>query len=223
VCRNVEHRFSCWSTSILWCEPRPGVPRTITDAQVEAVFVVDEKPQIQALQRTAPVLPMIPGVPERRSHDYVRHGTIDLFAALNTVTGEVIGKLSAQYRGHQRRFEISAPGRRSAHRAVSQNTRTGTLGGPHPAGTRGGHPHRLARALPELGCGKKPRRCRTSSGATVSRIKRSYAATDHGGSRRITADHTDLGSRRRISPADRCRSVLDVRIRAAGALTCGDR
>jgi transposase len=63
-----------------------------------AVFSVDEKPQIQALERTAPVLPMIPGVPERRSHDYVRHGTTDLFAALNTATGKVIGKLSAQHR-----------------------------------------------------------------------------------------------------------------------------
>jgi transposase len=63
-----------------------------------AVFAVDEKPQIQALQRTAPVLPMIPGVPERRSHDYVRHGTIDLFAALNTATGKVIGKLPALHR-----------------------------------------------------------------------------------------------------------------------------
>jgi transposase len=139
-------------------EPRPGVPRTITDAQVEevvvrtleqvpegathwskrelarqvgisptsvhriwrafglqpwrtedfkispdpldgaVVFAVDEKPQIQALERTAPVLPMMPGVPERRSHDYVRHGTIDLFAALNTATGKVIGKLYAQHR-----------------------------------------------------------------------------------------------------------------------------
>jgi DDE superfamily endonuclease len=57
-----------------------------------------EKPQIQALARTAPVLPMIPGVPERRSHDYVRHGTVDLFAALNTATGTVTGKLSAQHR-----------------------------------------------------------------------------------------------------------------------------
>jgi transposase len=62
------------------------------------VFAVDEKPQIQALQRTAPVLPMMPGTPERRSFDYVRHGTIDLFAALNTATGKVIGHLSAQHR-----------------------------------------------------------------------------------------------------------------------------
>ena len=62
------------------------------------VFAVDEKPQIQALERTAPVLPMVPGTPERRSFDYVRHGTIDLFAALNTATGKVIGQLSAQHR-----------------------------------------------------------------------------------------------------------------------------
>jgi len=55
-------------------------------------------PDNQALERTAPVLPMIPGVPERRSHDYIRHGTIDLFAALNTATGKVIGQLSAQHR-----------------------------------------------------------------------------------------------------------------------------
>ena len=63
-----------------------------------AVFCVDEKPQIQALERTAPVLPMLPGVPERRSFDCTRHGTIDLFAALNIATGKVIGKLSAQHR-----------------------------------------------------------------------------------------------------------------------------
>src|SRR6266566_1550713 len=54
-----------------------------------AVFAVDEKPQIQALERTAPVLPMLPGTPERRSFDYVRHGTIDLFAALNTAANRV--------------------------------------------------------------------------------------------------------------------------------------
>jgi transposase len=61
-----------------------------------AVFAVDEKPQVQALARTAQVLPMIPGTPERRSHDYTRHGTVDLFAALSTATGKVIGKLSAE-------------------------------------------------------------------------------------------------------------------------------
>ncbi|MGW6791896.1 IS630 family transposase [Streptomyces chartreusis] len=63
-----------------------------------AVFEVGENPQIRALERTAPVLPMVPGTPERRGFDYVRHGTVDLFAALGTATGKVIGKLSAQHR-----------------------------------------------------------------------------------------------------------------------------
>jgi len=62
-----------------------------------AVFSVDEKPQIQALEPTAPVLPMMPGTPQRRSHDYIRHGTVDLFAALDTATGKVIGKASARH------------------------------------------------------------------------------------------------------------------------------
>lgn len=58
-----------------------------------ACFAVDEKPQIQALNRTAPILPMLPTTPKRQSHDYVRNGTIDLFAAMNLATGEVITDL----------------------------------------------------------------------------------------------------------------------------------
>jgi transposase len=53
------------------------------------VVCVDEKSQIQALDRTAPILPLRPGLPERATHDYVRHGTTTLFAALNVATGEV--------------------------------------------------------------------------------------------------------------------------------------
>jgi transposase len=53
------------------------------------VICVDEKPQIQALERTRPVLPMRPGIPERRTHDYIRHGTTALFAALEVATGTV--------------------------------------------------------------------------------------------------------------------------------------
>ncbi len=53
-----------------------------------AVFAVDEKPQIQALNRTAPMLPMMPTTSQRRSHDYQRNGTIDLFAALDIATGQ---------------------------------------------------------------------------------------------------------------------------------------
>ena len=54
------------------------------------VFSVDEKSQIQALQRAQPILPMDLGQPERRTHNYLRHGTLDLFAALNVATGEVL-------------------------------------------------------------------------------------------------------------------------------------
>src|SRR6187401_1079753 len=62
------------------------------------VFSVDEKSQIQALQRAQPILPMDFGQPERRTHNYVRHGTVDLFAALNVATGEVIARCKPQHR-----------------------------------------------------------------------------------------------------------------------------
>jgi transposase len=62
------------------------------------VLCVDEKSGIQALDRSQPVLPMMPGVPERRSHDYVRHGTTDLFAAFNIADGTVISSLSRRHR-----------------------------------------------------------------------------------------------------------------------------
>jgi transposase len=57
--------------------------------QNAVVVCVDEKPQIQALDRTQPVLPMRPGIPERHAHDYIRHGTTALFAALEAATGQV--------------------------------------------------------------------------------------------------------------------------------------
>jgi transposase len=62
------------------------------------VLCVDEKSQIQALDRTAPVLPMLPGTPARASHDYVRAGTSSLYAALDLTTGKVIGSLHARHR-----------------------------------------------------------------------------------------------------------------------------
>ena len=54
------------------------------------VLCVDEKSQIQALDRSQPVLPMMPGTPERRTHDYARHGVSSLFAAFNIADGTVI-------------------------------------------------------------------------------------------------------------------------------------
>ena len=65
------------------------------------VLCVDEKSQIQALDRTQPLLPMRPGQAERRSHDYKRHGTLSLFAALDTATGQVIGRCFARHRARE--------------------------------------------------------------------------------------------------------------------------
>ena len=62
------------------------------------VLCVDEKAQIQALNRTQPLLPMRPGQPERRTHDYVRHGTTSLFAAFDVATGRVIGQFHRRHR-----------------------------------------------------------------------------------------------------------------------------
>ena len=66
--------------------------------EAAVVLCVDEKSQIQALDRTAPVLPMLPGVPARASHDYVRAGTSSLYAALDIASGKVIGSLHARHR-----------------------------------------------------------------------------------------------------------------------------
>ena len=69
------------------------------------VMCVDEKPQIQALERSQPVLPMRPGLAERRTHDYRRHGTTSLFAALDVATGEVLGRCFPRHRAVEfRRF-----------------------------------------------------------------------------------------------------------------------
>jgi transposase len=75
------------------------------------VLCVDEKSQIQALDRSQPLLPMRPGQPARRSHDYKRHGTTSLFAALDIATGQVVGKCFPRHRAAEfRRFldEIEA-------------------------------------------------------------------------------------------------------------------
>lgn len=65
------------------------------------VLCVDEKSQIQALDRTQPMLPLAPGIAERRTHDYVRHGTTTLFAALDLASGSVIGELHRRHRAKE--------------------------------------------------------------------------------------------------------------------------
>jgi transposase len=72
------------------------------------VLCVDEKSQIQALDRTQPMLPLRPGQVERRTHDYKRHGTTTLFAALNAKTGEVIGECHKRHRAIEfRKFLVT--------------------------------------------------------------------------------------------------------------------
>jgi transposase len=88
--------------------------------EAAVVLCVDEKSQIQALDRTAPVLPLMPGVPERRTHDYVRHGTTNLYAALDVASGQVIADTSPRHRAAEfRRFlnliEKSVPAELDVH------------------------------------------------------------------------------------------------------------
>ncbi len=66
--------------------------------EAAVVLCVDEKSQVQALQRSQPAFPMMPGMPERRTHDYVRHGTTTLFAAMNVADGTVITSLHRKHR-----------------------------------------------------------------------------------------------------------------------------
>jgi len=72
------------------------------------VLCVDEKTQVQALDRTQPILPMRPGQIERRTHDYVRHGTTSLFAALDIKTGEVLGECHRRHRSIEFRKFLDA-------------------------------------------------------------------------------------------------------------------
>jgi transposase len=65
------------------------------------VLCVDEKSQIQALDRTAPVLPLRPGLPERRTHDYMRNGTTNLYAALDVASGKVIADVTERHRAQE--------------------------------------------------------------------------------------------------------------------------
>jgi transposase len=84
------------------------------------VLCVDEKSQIQALDRSQTVFPMRPGQPERRSHDYVRHGTTSLFAALDIATGKVIGQCypnhrAAEFRQFLDEIETRVPANLDVH------------------------------------------------------------------------------------------------------------
>jgi transposase len=92
------------------------------------VMCVDEKSQIQALDRSAPVLPLLPGVPERHTHDYVRNGTTNLYAALDLASGQVIADMAPRHRAEEfRRFlnliDASVPAHLDVH-VVLDNSST---------------------------------------------------------------------------------------------------
>src|SRR6266704_3629021 len=80
------------------CKVRDLCGLYLNPPEAAVVLCVDEQSQIQALDRTAPVLPLMPGSPQRRSHDYTRHGTINLYAALNLASGLVISQMTPQHR-----------------------------------------------------------------------------------------------------------------------------
>jgi transposase len=95
------HRHDSWKLSKdpqFIDKVRDVVGLYLDPPEAAVVLCVDEKSQIQALDRTAPVLPMLPGTPARASHDYSRHGTSSLYAALDIASGTVIGSLHARHR-----------------------------------------------------------------------------------------------------------------------------
>ena len=95
------HRQDTWKLSkdpLFVDKVRDVVGLYLNPPERALVLCVDEKSQIQALDRTAPILPMLPGTPERATHDYKRHGTSSLYAALDITTGKVIGSLHTRHR-----------------------------------------------------------------------------------------------------------------------------
>ncbi len=95
------HRVEHWKLSKdpLFVEKVRDIVGLYLDPPERAIVLcVDEKSQIQALDRSAPTLPMLPGTPARATHDYKRHGTSSLFAALNAASGKVIRSLHARHR-----------------------------------------------------------------------------------------------------------------------------
>ena len=98
--------------------------------EAAVVLCVDEKSQIQALDRTAPILPLLPGTPQRRSHDYLRHGTTNLYAALNVASGLVISQLTPRHRAVEfkrflQRIDAAVPAGLDVH-VICDNSSTHT-------------------------------------------------------------------------------------------------
>jgi transposase len=95
------HLDEAWKLSTdpqFTCKVCDVVGLYLNPPQAAVVLCVDEKSQIQALDRTAPILPLLPTTPARRSHDYTRHGTTNLYAALEVASGKVISQMTPRHR-----------------------------------------------------------------------------------------------------------------------------
>ena len=89
---------SCPTTRCSWRRSTTSSACTCNPPEAAVVLCVDEKSQVQALARSQPAFPMMPGMPEKRTHDYVRHGTTSLFAAFDIADGTVISSLHRRHR-----------------------------------------------------------------------------------------------------------------------------
>jgi transposase len=131
------------STDPLFVEKVVDVVGLYHDPPEKAVVLcVDEKSQVQALDRSQPVLPMMPGMPERRTHDYARHGVTSLFAAFNIADGTVISELHRRHRHQEflkflKRIDKNVPAALDVH-LVCDNY--GTHKTPAIQGWLAGHP-----------------------------------------------------------------------------------
>lgn len=117
------HKQDSWKLSkdpLFVAKVRDVVGLYLDPPERALVLCVDEKTQIQALNRTQPVFPMLPGTPARASHDYVRHGTSSLYAALDLASGKVIGSLHARHRATEflaflRKIDAEVPSELDVH------------------------------------------------------------------------------------------------------------
>lgn len=142
------------STDPLFIEKGRDVVGLYLDPPEKAmVLCVDEKSHVQALDRSQPVLPMMPGMPEKRTHDYARNGITSLFAALDMASGKVIGAFhrrhrSTEYRKFLTRIDKEVPAELDVH-IICDNYATHKTDiicnwlAAHPPFPRALHPHRL--------------------------------------------------------------------------------
>jgi transposase len=124
------HRTETWKLSKdpqFVAKVRDVVGLYLDPPERAVVLCVDDKSQIQALDRSAPILPMLPGTPERATHDYRRSGTSSLYAALDLATGQVLGSLHARHRALEfkkflRTIDRAVPGHLGVHLVLDNSS-----------------------------------------------------------------------------------------------------